>query len=252
MNPNSDNHKLPLASIQWSKTFALAPPLTTFLADLSKTPKPYKLWAPSKDHRQTYLRMLAWLLRGGWVTQLRTFAWIIVWPEIRYEVDYELDKTRLKKIYEDTVQDSVDEARAQATETPSSPSTTAQTAEKARITRAREKIKQDWVDFQKRPLSIATADPSIVDESTPAHIKRVHVTTIVNPATPSTEDSLYLQAISKRLPDDYSRKMWVKFAKYFNGQVALEMIALKENIKRKEVAALLSTFDEFLLISRHW
>ena len=85
MSPNSDNHKLPADSKAWTEKFQYAPPLPTFLAALSATPRPYKALIPSKVHRPDYMEMLAWLLRHGYVTQLRTFAWVIVWPEIRSE-----------------------------------------------------------------------------------------------------------------------------------------------------------------------
>lgn len=58
-------------------------------------PRPYKHISPSKAHRPLYLRMLAWLMRGGWVTQLCTFAYVVVWPEILYEVEYEMEAEEL-------------------------------------------------------------------------------------------------------------------------------------------------------------
>ncbi|KAL7628257.1 Nitrogen permease regulator 3 [Parahypoxylon ruwenzoriense] len=96
LSPNSDMSRLPRASQAWARTFPLAPPLPEFLAALSAAPRPYKMFAPSKNHRPTYLAMLAWLMRGGWVTQLCTFAYVIVWPEILYEVDYELEAEELR------------------------------------------------------------------------------------------------------------------------------------------------------------
>ncbi len=45
--------------------------------------------------------MLAWLMRGGWVTQLCTFAYVVVWPEILYEVEYELEAEELRMLQEE-------------------------------------------------------------------------------------------------------------------------------------------------------
>ncbi|KAI0846921.1 nitrogen permease regulator of amino acid transport activity 3-domain-containing protein [Daldinia vernicosa] len=95
LSPNSDMSRLPRASQTWARVFPLAPPLPEFLAALSAAPRSYKLFAPSKNHRPTYLSMLAWLMRGGWVTQLCTFAYVVVWPEILYEVDYEIEAEEL-------------------------------------------------------------------------------------------------------------------------------------------------------------
>jgi nitrogen permease regulator 3-like protein len=40
-------------------------------------------------------------MRGGWVTQLCTFAYVVVWPEILYEVEYELEAEELRNLQED-------------------------------------------------------------------------------------------------------------------------------------------------------
>jgi nitrogen permease regulator 3-like protein len=97
MSPNADTASLPRASQAWAKAFHVAPPLPNFLADLSAAPRPYKKFIPSKTHRPQYMEMLAWLMRGGWVTQLCTFAYVVVWPEIQYEVEYQLEADELKQ-----------------------------------------------------------------------------------------------------------------------------------------------------------
>jgi hypothetical protein len=95
VSPNCDPERLSQDALEWQTAFPLAPPLPTFLAELSVLPRPYKFITPSKAHRPLYLRMLAWLMRGGWVTQLCTFAYVVVWPEILYEVDYEIEAEEL-------------------------------------------------------------------------------------------------------------------------------------------------------------
>lgn len=115
LSPNSDMSRLPRASQAWARAFPLAPPLPEFLAALSAAPRAYKLFAPSKNHRPTYLAMLAWLMRGGWVTQLCSFAYVVVWPEILYEVDYELEAEELR-----AAQQHDEDARAEADATSSS------------------------------------------------------------------------------------------------------------------------------------
>lgn len=95
VSPNCDLERLCQDAQDWQRAFPLAPPLPTFLAELSVLPRPYKFITPSKAHRPLYLRMLAWLMRGGWVTQLCTFAYVVVWPEILYEVDYEIEAEEL-------------------------------------------------------------------------------------------------------------------------------------------------------------
>ncbi|KAK8873169.1 nitrogen permease regulator of amino acid transport activity 3-domain-containing protein [Apiospora arundinis] len=96
LSPNCDTMGLPQASQAWARAFPLAPPLPNFLAEISAAPRPYKWFAPSKNHRPTYLQMLAWLMRGGWVTQLCTFAYVVVWPEIQYEVEYQAEADEIR------------------------------------------------------------------------------------------------------------------------------------------------------------
>lgn len=91
LSPNADMLTLPRASAVWARQFPFAPALPNFLSDLSAAPRPYKWFCPSKSFRPQYLAMLAWLLRGGWVAQLCTFAYVVVWPEIIYEVEYALE-----------------------------------------------------------------------------------------------------------------------------------------------------------------
>ncbi|KAK3394565.1 nitrogen permease regulator of amino acid transport activity 3-domain-containing protein [Podospora didyma] len=91
VSPNCNLRKLAQAAAKWSRQFPLAPALPNFLAELSVAPRPYKSHCPSKAHRPVYMTMLAWLMRGGWVTQLCTFAYVVVWPEIVYEVEYTLE-----------------------------------------------------------------------------------------------------------------------------------------------------------------
>lgn len=97
VNPNCDMRKLQQASARWARQFPLLPALPNFLAELSVAPRPYKLHCPSKAHRHVYMQMLAWLMRGGWVTQLCTFAYVVVWPEIIYEVEYALEAEELTR-----------------------------------------------------------------------------------------------------------------------------------------------------------
>ncbi|POS73612.1 hypothetical protein DHEL01_v207993 [Diaporthe helianthi] len=97
LSPNADMKALPRASADWARQFPFAPALPNFLADLSAAPRPYKWFCPSKSFRPSYIEMLAWLMRGGWVAQLCTFAYVVVWPEILYEVEYALEAEEVAK-----------------------------------------------------------------------------------------------------------------------------------------------------------
>jgi len=97
LSPNADMSKLPVAAAEWARAFPFAPALPAFLAKLSEAPKPYKSFCPSKSYRPGYLQMLAWLMRSGLVTQLCTFAYVVAWPEVIYEVEYAMEADELNK-----------------------------------------------------------------------------------------------------------------------------------------------------------
>lgn len=192
--------------------------------------------------------MLAWLLRGGWVSLLRTYALVIVWPELRYEVDYALDATRIHRAYADAADEAVEEARSSAS-SHASPLSSEAAAEKARLHRLREKARQDQVDFSNRPKPVATAEPSTNDAE---HLRHITPHIIKDPYRADNTDTLYLEAIGKRFPDERAKKAWKKFTRYFDGREALEKVALNEGMKRKEAWNLILLFEEYLLTTRHW
>lgn len=87
VSPNADMRKLPQAIPAYASRFPTLPSLPKMLSLLSnQSPRTYGSLIPSKDHRSAYMEILAWLMRGGWVTQLRTFAWIRVSAEVQAEV----------------------------------------------------------------------------------------------------------------------------------------------------------------------
>jgi hypothetical protein len=263
VSPNCDSRKLPAASVAWKKAFPLAPSLPSFLAALSAAPRPFKNFAPSKDHRPTYLDMLAWLIRGGWVTQLRTFAWILVWPEIIYEVQYQLKSEAIERSKKGTKSQSGSSESTESTDEsgpekhhdidPSAPLTTEQVAENARLERLADKLAKEAAEaaaaFAEMPEPVATKNPSV---NKAEHLKTISPYIIKDPHKVSHEESLYIAALGKRFTEPKSRECWAKFTKYFNGCEALEMIALQENRKRKETWGILISYNEHLLICKHW
>jgi hypothetical protein len=94
VSPNADMRKLKSASAQYATKFRSLPSLPKMLQSLS-VPRPYNHGRiPTKDHRDAYMEILAWLMRHGWVTQLRTFGWIQVRPEIKAAVAVKREQER--------------------------------------------------------------------------------------------------------------------------------------------------------------
>ncbi|GAB7352023.1 hypothetical protein MBLNU459_g2538t1 [Dothideomycetes sp. NU459] len=102
VSPNSDMRGLPAATSLYSARFSALPSLPKMLQSLSSKPIQYGYLIPSKDHKAAYMDILAWLLRGGWVTQLRSFAWIKVSPAVKVQVAIamrrESEEKRAKKV----------------------------------------------------------------------------------------------------------------------------------------------------------
>lgn len=86
VSPNCDMRSLQSASPAYALRFPSLPSLAKMLNLLSGSPRPYGSFIPSTDHKAVYMDILAWLMRGGWVTQLRSFAWVRVTPEVKAEV----------------------------------------------------------------------------------------------------------------------------------------------------------------------
>jgi len=279
VSPNCDSRRLPEADKAWKKAFPLSPSLPSFLATISAAPRPYKTFAPSKNHRPTYLDMLSWLIRGGWVTQLRTFAWIIVWPEILYEVEYRLKASALEKISakkkkqqqqetssyphapkarpapQNDSPGSTDEFSTSPTQhrllDPNIPLTSEQKAENARLFRLSQKASEAFaseaLSFSQLPKPVSTRHPS---SNNAEHLDHLSPYIIKDPHKVSHEESLYIAAIGKRFEN--GGESWAKFVKYFNGEDALEMVPLVEGVRRKEIWGILGGFQEYLLICKHW
>lgn len=90
VSPNCDMRQLEKAMPLYAQRFSALPSLPKMLQNLSGKPIQYGFLIPSKDHKPAYMEILAWLLRGGWVTQLRTFAWVKVSPEVKAAVAVQL------------------------------------------------------------------------------------------------------------------------------------------------------------------
>lgn len=259
VSPNCDQRRLPADSQDWARLFPVAPPLANFLAELSQAPRPFKHYPPSKAHRPSYLLMLAWLVRRGWVTQLCTFAYVIVWPEIIYEVDYESEAEELAQAREfgntPTLLLPIDEtsttdaSSADAT----TPSTTEHAAEKARLeriaTKAQLEATEKVIAHARRIPPTPTPHPSLNDA---AHLCGLTPHIIIDAKKATGKESRYLSAIACRLKDEKLKSAWQNFCKYFDGRCALERIALQEDLKRKEVWNQLTAMTEYLMCTRHW
>ncbi|MBE7182600.1 MAG: hypothetical protein INR71_15575, partial [Terriglobus roseus] len=112
VSPTADFARLSEASAAFSRRFAALPSLPVILSYLGRTPREFGTIIPTKDHKAMYLEILAWLIREGWVMQLRTFAWIRVSARVKAKVHKIVEDERLAE----TDKEDDDEAEESAAE----------------------------------------------------------------------------------------------------------------------------------------
>jgi len=259
VSPNADMRRLSTAIPLYSATFPTLPSLPKMLSMLSGPPKPYHALIPSKDHKAAYFDILAWLLRGGWVTQLRTFAWIRVSAEVKAAVAAEMDR------------------EAAATHAHTSPPPRQSIISSRRRPSISSPSQSDGPGPPDLPSGYLSPPHHSCSSSSPppsnASFSPAHTAT--NPSSPPTTftptiilnphkslslESRYITHIatststSSFLPDQETRDAWPLFVKYFNGQHALEKIATREGWKRKKVAGVLARMEAVgvVVVGRFW
>lgn len=284
VSPNCDLSKLSAATAAYAAAFPTLPSLPKMLSALSGTPRPYASFIPSKEHKETYFAVLAWLLRGGWVTQLRTFARVKVTPEIKIAVEQALRREQMEKYI--------------STGRPMSSSSN----------EGREERADDDDDGSSSSSSLGsqgsdqlTPIPGRRDSDDQYHLSDSYMdrnshlnmsSLILFPHRASPLESRWLDEIMSRFPDrpvsetskasesapggpgneaedsglhDSLKKYWPKFVKYLNGHDALEKIAVREGLKRKVVWQVLMRMglgqtvgmeldprEQVLVTVRHW
>ena len=246
VSPNADMRKLRSASSTYARLFPALPTLPKILSLLSSTPRPFSTLIPSKDHKQTYLEILAWLMRDGWVTQLRTFAWVRVSPEIQRLVMAELEK--------EEKQSSLAQGNLDIEGEPESALKDSSEAGEPELP----------TGYLSPPRSTRSATSSVSSNRTaiplnlPIHpVQQFATIFILNPTRPNSVESRYLSAISNEmlaLHGPEVRDAWEKCLKYINGQHALEKIAVREGWKRRQVTEFLQAWRGMgvLMEVRHW
>ncbi len=223
VSPNADMQKLVSASSAFAKAFPNLPSLPRILSTLS-FPRPYNTVIPTKDHKQAYLQILAWLLRYGWVTQLRTFGWIKVPPHIKEIVATQPEEVG-EKSSEKQVGTSTD-ATGGLKPVPSNQLLPPSPASSNRTI---------------SPILPSTISPSIIP----------------NPRHASALPSRHLAAISNYVLEQQgkeARVAWDKCVGYFDGKHALEIIPVRQSWNRKKVTELLAGWEGLgiLIRARHW
>lgn len=279
VSPNCDLSKLDVATAAYQLAFPTLPSLPKMLSALSGTPRPYGSFIPSKDHKDAYFAILAWLLRGGWVTQLRSFSRVKVTPEIKMAVEVALRREEVDKYLSKRGNVSSDAGnRGDSSEhddddASSSSSSSLASQDSGEETPMPGRYKQD---------SELQLTRSLLDRNTSLKTSSL----ILFPHRASPLESRWMDEIVSRFPDNPRparpgtegdpeqaglqtslKQFWPTYIKYFNGYDALEKISVRENLKRKHVWQVLTRLglvtgsqasldldprEQVLVSVRHW
>lgn len=253
VSPNCDLSKLDLATAAYEATFPTQPSLPKMLSMLSGPPRPYYTFFPSKDHKDTYYAILAWLLRGGWVTQLRTFGWIKVSPEIKISVEEAMLKEEDTKDEERQFESTTEYLEKENFETSeddrgssSSSSLESESSGEATPVPARSNLAQ--IQYKQQERNNRTTSSVVLRPHRASPVESRWLDEVL--ATIS-ENSTNRQSNNDG-PEDNGEspdaaislaRNWPLFIKYFNGTDALEKIPVREGLNRTTVWRWLTRLD---------
>ena len=74
---------------------------------------------------------------------------------------------------------------------------------------------------------------------------------ILEPFRPNGVESAWLEMVVRNQPPDV-KALWERFLKYLNGQHAIEKIAVREGVPRKDVRKVFVAMEEVVVYARHW
>ncbi len=216
VSPNADLSKIREACKSYASQFpASLPSLPKFLSMLSGIPRPFMSLIPSPDHKEIYMLVLAWLMRNGWVTQLRTFAYVRVSTDVKTQLrDEERDlRGSISQRY-----NSTDEIIDRRSEDPT------QSQRPSFLSRQSSDGRQSFKDGR--------------------HVGGASL--IRNPRKATPEESRWLAFLHDSMLDENGvfadltseereqlHHWWPILSKYFDGATALESVPVKEGLKRK-------------------
>ena len=198
-------------STQYARSFAGLPSLPQILRILSGRPIRYGMLISSKDHREMYMALLAWLARHGFVSQLKTFAWL------RSSGDGSGAKTQ------PAVQRRTRPESGQSLLSP----------------QLRPTADDDAVSVGSHQTTIIRTG-SLQEASQDSE----NVATLVpEPLKPMEEEEVMLTRIKDKIVDSDLKDRFGSLLRYFDGQHALEDIAAREGLKRAQVEAWINELD---------
>ncbi|CAD1808445.1 Nitrogen Permease regulator of amino acid transport activity 3 family protein [Candida parapsilosis] len=242
---------------EFNKKFPTLPSLPHFLKLLSpKSRKPQQFAAsiPSRDHRDSYMRALAWLNRFGYATQQLTFIWLKIARKIKIKVEEDIENENLTK--RKSSKFVADNKTTKATDNSSKQVATTDNTNSA--TNSTKTVSKTVVDSSSAPKSNKTNLDSLKyhlnKSSSSVTLLEDDDTIILDPGRASTLERRWINEIifeECKLTSELTT-LFYKLLKYMNGESPLELLLLKENISRSELKKLLLAIEPHIISVKHW
>ncbi|KAK9370747.1 nitrogen permease regulator of amino acid transport activity 3-domain-containing protein [Lipomyces kononenkoae] len=219
--PTAPLSRLRTHSKLFAKAFPSLPSLPRMLEEISShEPRPYGTLIPSHHLRERYLDALAWLLRLGYLAQLRTFIWLRISKAVKKSVAYD---DRLRNVLENSRAESDDDDDSHDIVLSNTTSNSRPQGDNATLS-----------------LSQLLAEDNQLED-----------TIILEPDRANVLERKWMDKIVAGQNESIVELFW-KVAKYMNGKVAFEDVPAKEGIERRDLRTLLAIVKEHIIISRHW
>lgn len=232
---------------KFKRDFPAAPSLPLFLKLLStrsKKPRQFASIIPSRDHKDTYLMALAWLIRFGYVTQLHTYIWFKVTRKIKMRVEEDMEN-ELGKGTKRNKETEYKEMPA-ADNKVNLPVDNSSKKIETKYQKSLESIDEEIEKIQ-RSIESAENTPKII-------LEEDEETILVDPGRASSIERRWINKIIHdecKLSQELTT-IFFKVLKYMNGKNSLELLLLKENISRTELRKLLVAIEDHIISVRHW
>ncbi|KAF2771002.1 hypothetical protein EJ03DRAFT_52109 [Teratosphaeria nubilosa] len=235
ISPDAPTELVPELVPLYTRRFAALPPLPQILKILSGRPIRYNLLIPSKDHRQAYVDVLAFLTKHGFVKQLKTYGWLKYTPTARdRRASSGAIERRKKRLSGGGI--SLLSPHLRPTELVESESSDviSVSSERSAVTAVAAESPRARVAAQLRS-----------DAEIPHSL-------ILDPKSISAEASRALGRIRDSLEDVEFQERFTQLCSYLDGEHVLEDIAANEGLKRARVEEWLALLDrgEHLLLFR--
>ncbi|KAF2094882.1 hypothetical protein NA57DRAFT_8741, partial [Rhizodiscina lignyota] len=239
VSPNADVRALPAAIVSFANRFPTLPPLPKILHLLSGVPRPYYMLMPTKDHRFAYMEILAWLMRGGWITQVKSFGWVSVPTKVKSAVAMKLaEELRAKKRLQSGLDPHPEEIANGISTAASIGHRSTESGSTASLTNSPSGSAAHSPHLS--AYRVVSSQSDAIKDIITLDTTSLTPTIIHSPQKANANESRWIEHIGSSFTDPELTELWPIMLKYFDGKHALDEIALREGLKRKKVASVIA------------